>query len=113
MLFYKLIGKLAVPCSMDEWMIMFADTDKRRVALDCIGLVEVSTVFIGIDRSVVREGGALLFETMVFGLAADDTGNWTRRYVSWDEAERGHAVTVDAVRELVAAANASLRGADK
>lgn len=96
---YKLIGKLAVPCSnIREWAESFESTD-RQVARDEVGGLIVSTIFLGLDHNF-SSGDAILFETMVF---ADDTyegfSGYQERYSTWDEAEKGHAVAVQWARE--------------
>jgi hypothetical protein len=65
-----------------------------RIAKDAIGDVEVSTVFLGIDRSF-GSGPPLLFETMVFGGELDDE---QERYSTEAEALAGHAAMVRRVR---------------
>ena len=65
----------------------------RRVALTSLNNnVTVSTVFLGADHDYSSLGPPLLFETMVFtsegcGNPIDDI---TRRYSSWEDAEKGH-----------------------
>lgn len=77
-----------------EWGRWMEKALDRRVALDTIGDVEVSTVFLGLDHSF---GGAtpILFETMIFGGKHD---GYEERYATRDEAVEGHAVAVDMVR---------------
>lgn len=104
--FFKLLSKLAVPCTEQEWMLWFGSAD-RQVAFDKVGPLEVSTVFLGLDHRHVGPGDPLLFETMVFGFP-DNDGGWTTRYATWGEAEQGHAVTVQAARELVEAADKAI-----
>jgi hypothetical protein len=52
-----------------------------------LGVVVVSTVFLGLDHSF-GEGPPLLFETMVF--VNDMSGRWMDRCSTWAEAERQH-----------------------
>lgn len=53
-----------------------------------VGLVEVSTVFLGLDhRYCGDDGPPILFETMIFGDGRDD---YQERYVTLAEAEAGH-----------------------
>ncbi len=49
--------------------------------------VLVSTVFLGLDQAFDDGEPPVLFETLVFG--GDHDGE-TERYLSWEEAERGH-----------------------
>lgn len=85
-MYYRLVGKTAVPCSLLEWGIMFEKASERTVAKTTFGDVTVSTVFLGIDHSF-GDGPPLLFETMIFGGEFDDD---LRRYETWSEAEQGH-----------------------
>jgi hypothetical protein len=83
-----------VPCTVEEWHQLFtlrARNDQRRVALDKLpdGTL-VSTVFLGIDRSI-GEGPPILFETM--RQWADQT-----RCATWDEALAMHAEALARVR---------------
>jgi hypothetical protein len=65
-----------------RWM----QTADRHVALDTVGDVRVSTVFLGLDHRF-GPGSPVLFETMVFGGPLDQEQN---RYATWDEALAGH-----------------------
>lgn len=89
--FYKLEDKKVVACKPQEWG--FAITNKH-VATDKIGSVTISTVFLGIDHSF---GGKvpLVFETMVFGGELDGL---MERYSTWDQAETGHKIMVEKVK---------------
>jgi len=80
------------------WARWFEDHD-RRVAMDMVGDVRVSTVFLGIDHNWLLGGPPVLWETMIFG-GPHDGEMW--RYASREAAEAGHAATVEA--ERVAAA---------
>ena len=85
--YYILIDRLPVAVDALTWAMWFGyEPDKRRVAQDHIGKVEVSTVFLGLDHNFGR-GEPLLFETMIFG-GPLDREQW--RYRSYAEAERGH-----------------------
>lgn len=55
-----------------------------------VGTAEVSTVFLGLDHSF-GDGPPILFETMVF---YGDSGDYTERYATWDEAVKGHVEIV-------------------
>ena len=60
----------------------------------------VSTVFLGMDHSFGREGGPVLFETMVFGGPLDGEQD---RYRTIDEARAGHAAMVERARAAAVA----------
>src|SRR5688572_1348917 len=50
----------------------------------------VSTVFLGIDHSHSHTYGPVLWETMYFTTKGEDIGEWSRRYISYEEAMIGH-----------------------
>ena len=68
---------------------------ERRVGLDHVGDVKVSTVFMTVDHAL---GGSepILFETMVFG-GDHDQDCW--RYSTWGEAAAGHRRVVEALQQ--------------
>ena len=91
---YILDGHNAVRCdNLLEWAKSFETTD-RRVALDHVGEVEVSTVFLGLDHNFFV-GDPILFETMIFG-GEHDQDQW--RHKTWDEAEAFHKQLVLALQ---------------
>jgi hypothetical protein len=74
-----------------------ANQEAKRIDLTEVGDVEVSTVFLGLDHNHRLVGPPVLFETMTFGGdEATDQMQW--RYHTRDEAQRGHAAIVDALR---------------
>lgn len=79
------------------------DIKKRRVAITerdfSEHAIQVSTVFLIIDHNFFREGPPILFETMIF---VDDSGVFTQRYATREEAQAGHDETVIQVDELLA-----------
>ncbi len=111
-----------VACDAATWGRWFsANTERRIVAQTDLGLVWVSTVFLGIDHRFRGGGPPLLFETMVF---ASETHTVTMpgggsyeshadlygvqdRYASWDDAATGHAVTVKRVKQKLAESRAA------
>ena len=73
------------------WGAWFASkTTERQVASTELGEVRVSTIFLGLAHF-----GGMLFETMVFGGECDGD---VERYLTWEQAEKGHARTVGRVR---------------
>ena len=76
-----------------EWARAF-ETTNRLVALDRVGEVGISTVFLGLDYSF-GEGLPVLWETMIFGGPHD---GYQDRYTSRVEALAGHAKAVELVR---------------
>ena len=69
-----------------------------QVALTEIGKVRISTVFLGIDHRFIGGGAPILFETMIFGGKLDQE---QERYCTWDEAEKGHKLMVERIKELI------------
>lgn len=93
--YYKLVGTNAVPVAdVLEWARTFEDRN-RYVALDRVGDVKISTVFLGFNHAF-GESIPILFETMVFGGALDET---QQRYAMWELAEVGHREIVERVKK--------------
>lgn len=91
---YILKGKEAVPAKdLMEWAQWFEKAD-RHVAVEHIGDIRISTVFLGIDHSF-DDGPPMLFETMIFGGEHDE---WQDRCSTWAEAEAMHKQAVELVR---------------
>lgn len=90
--------------SLMEWATWLECAD-RHVGDSEIGTVRVSTVFIGIDMGFYNDGVPILFETMVFGegVPALNPGFWSEsmwRYRTLEEAERGHRIVCEKVKEF-------------
>jgi hypothetical protein len=73
------------------------ETADRQVAFDEIpGIVQLSTVFLGVDHAFSsKPHPPVLFETMVFFapdtcLVAEAGQSVEQRYCTWEEAEAGH-----------------------
>ena len=60
-----------------------------------IVVVEISTVFPGLDQNYLRRGPPVPFETMIFGGRLDHSRS---RCPTWDEAEAMHAKALRLVR---------------
>lgn len=77
-----------------DWAI-----ENRRVAIDRVGPLEVSTVFLVIEHTGAK-AGSMVFETMVF-VREDNVQSpwedWQDRYSSWDDALEGHNAVVNAL----------------
>lgn len=100
--------------TVEEWGVMFENTDGRRVAQDTVGDFWISTVFLGMDHNFSSDGPPLLFETMVFDQSCKrplrlrkDSGEeiesigedvYQNRYATWEEAEAGHKEAVEMVK---------------
>ena len=76
-----------VPCDAFTWAQHLASGEVEKTRL---GVVEVSTVFLGLDHGVGNDP-PLWFETMVFGGTLDQEMD---RYTTWHEARCGHAAMV-------------------
>lgn len=75
--------------TLGQWA-QWLEHGNRRIAVDDVGPYRVSTIFLGIDHSFGRTKEPILYETLVF--ASDRDGSMdSRRYATWEEAERGHA----------------------
>lgn len=106
MRYYKLMGRLAVPCAdLTEWGVWFQSAD-RHVARTEIGPMIVSTVFLGLDHRI-GPGPPLLFETMIFD---DGDDGYQARCETWVEAERHHAEAVELAQARLAGANRLIAG---
>ena len=66
-----------------KWATWF-EHDKRIVCQQHVGLIFVSTVFLGIDHNFYQAGPPLLFETMTF------PGDLQFRCSTWKQAEVQH-----------------------
>jgi hypothetical protein len=89
-MYYKLVGKEAVPCSQEEGARQWG-LQTRIVAKsfgEYLGLeIEVSTVFLPMNHAHFG-GPPMIFETMVFGGEHLEESQW--RCSTWDEAEEQH-----------------------
>jgi hypothetical protein len=107
---YKLEGKTVVPChNVMEWGMAFTSQD-RHVAATHVGILHVSTVFIGLDHSF-GEGDPLLFETMIFGADGEWRESYMDRCSTWEQAEAMHKKAVAFAVAHVREADASIRDA--
>lgn len=96
--YYILDGRTPVRASLMEWA-QWTQHHERQVAVDRIGAVTVSTVFLGLDHSFTGPP-PMIFETLVFEGPLDSE---MERYSTMDDAERGHAAMVTRVRAALAA----------
>lgn len=81
-----------------EWARKMEDDEYKRVALDWVGGISVSTVWLGVNYRF-EEGPPLIFETMVFDSNYDELTEFdTCRYATEEEARAGHEEVVAEVR---------------
>lgn len=106
--FFILVGKIAVPSNMEGWSAWFEKaygTNETQVAFTKTDIVEVSTVFLGINHNFRFDGSApILFETMAFhkldtpknvlGHEIEWDGKECMRCGTWEEAELQHKIMV-------------------
>jgi hypothetical protein len=97
---YILIGQTPVPCGLMEWARWFEKNDRRVRFTRVLGIVDVSTVFLGFDHSFRelfpdRDLEPILFESMAFWRG--EGGYEQERCSTWAEAEAQHA---EMVREV-------------
>lgn len=104
MYLWILDGHTPVPTDdVTAWGRMMEDPG-RVVGVDNVGPeARVSTVFLGIDMGHRMGDPPLLFETMVFRPGDSEVVD---RYVTWDEAARGHVQTIKRVYNEMAKASA-------
>lgn len=82
-------GHQPIAVDLHQWAIWMEDNrTKRHVADETFNGVRISTVFLGLDHNHFGDGPPLLFETMVFSGALNES---MERYSTWIEAEEGHA----------------------
>jgi hypothetical protein len=93
---YILNGHTAVPADTMTWARWFEGAN-RHVAVQMIGDVRISTVFLGIDHNHgIDSDVPILFETMIFGGSLDQE---QERCSTWEQAEQMHAAMVKRVKE--------------
>ena len=102
------------PLETLEFARLFEDKDYRRVALDDIGLISVSTVWLGLDHNHAPVGPPLIFESAIIDHSTPEPmeiGGKTlhadkieicERYSTLEEALKGHESICDRVRSAVA-----------
>lgn len=105
MRYYILRGKVPFRVGHMEWAEWWFGTADRTVKQTHFDpTIMVSTVFLGLDHRFTGSGPPLLFETMVFGINAENQ-DMMSRYSTWDDAETGHMATVRRVKELLVKAS--------
>lgn len=90
--FYKLVDRVAVPCTLLEWAGYYEGADRVVAQTNVPPHYHVSTVFLGIDHQWRAGGPPLIFETMIFG--DYDAGEYQDRCSTWEQAEAMHARAV-------------------
>jgi len=103
---YILEGHKAVACEdLLVWALWFeTHSAERIIKQETVGQWWVSTVFLGLDHSMSRDGvKPLIFETMVFGvnIGRRPRSELTRRCSTWEEAEAQHAKVVKLLKRAM------------
>lgn len=78
--------KQGKPLTDTELDALLRDRHYRRVGLDSVGEVKVSTVWLGVNYNW-GDGAPIIFESMIFG--GDRNGDMVR-YSTLEQAEAGH-----------------------
>lgn len=74
----------------------FFQSNRRKIKLDVIGYIRISTVFLCLDHSYTHDRGLpLLYETMIFG---GDHDLYQARYTTKTEALIGHEKALELVK---------------
>ncbi len=95
---YILVGQTPVEVDIVEAAEWFDNFDNRNVKQWKFGPLRVSTVFLGMDHSFLREGPPILFETMSFLAGA---ALWQTRCSTWMEAEEQHRHAVRYTKSMM------------
>lgn len=86
------------PDERAKWITQRTSMDSKRVAVDYVNDIKISTVFLGSDYGD-GPGQSIWFETMPFD---PEGGPWDQvdyHTSTWDEAKKGHQMFVDAIKE--------------
>jgi len=96
---YILQGNRPVPePDLEAWQHWFS-TANRHVADTQVGLLRVSTVFIGLNPRPFG-GAPLLFETMILKGPSEEPTGYQERCSTWEEAEEMHKRAIQHARSL-------------
>jgi hypothetical protein len=97
--FYDRDGNSMDMVAFSERLMDVAYKHVAMTALEGDEMIEVSTVWVGIDHNFGDEGPPLIFETMVFGGPLDQQ-QW--RWPNEEAALAGHEQVVELCRDAVA-----------
>ena len=78
-----------------EWIE--ANPERKAVKQENVGIILVSTVFLGLDHAW-NSDIPVLWETMIFGGERDQ---YQERYTSYEDALKGHEFAVELVKSLI------------
>jgi hypothetical protein len=86
-MFYILKDKVPIQVGFIEHASWMQIDENRIIEHTKVGEILISTIFLGINHPFYRDGPPVLFETMIFG---GKEGQYQQRYITWDEAVKGH-----------------------
>lgn len=92
--FYKLVDRVPVPCDRmenQEWL-MKGGRKEMVVGQDAINGYFVSTIFVDVPLPA-----GMQFETKIFWGSHE---RYEKRYMTWEEAERGHQHAIQLAKEM-------------
>jgi hypothetical protein len=98
-------GRPVLEPDVIRWARWFESAPHERIVAQTElgdGSITVSTVFLGLDHRMSGRGRPVLWETMVFNFRGV-LDQQCERYTSREDAERGHATMVSAVRGALTA----------
>ena len=86
------------PLTLEDWSVLFEDEKYKIVKQEHVDGHFVSTVWLGLNHSFLRDAPPLIFETMIF--TEDERGGekmW--RYSTLEDALAGHDKAVQELKE--------------
>jgi len=97
-LYYMLdADRVPVPCDLATWLGWMETADRTVKKTNLGDVIDVSTVFLGLNHNFGGVGLPLLFETMVFRYPSRE-GRLCAQYPTWAAAVAGHAEVVRHLR---------------
>lgn len=89
--------KVTMAPELIGWALLNSSMESRRVALDVVDGVRVSTVFLTLEHGKDEQGRPLLFETLAQNAEGDE--EYLCRFATWDEAVAGHKEVMSMFRK--------------
>lgn len=104
--YWTLAGGIPIASpTLEEWIEWYnAHEEECIVGQEYIGVYDISTIFLGLNRALTRYEEPVLFETMVFKWEGTtrtemrDVPTW--RYTTWEHAEAGHQRMVEIMTQF-------------
>jgi hypothetical protein len=102
-MFYTFKDQIPVPCDdHDEWVNFMSRKDMIQIALTTLPPFTISTIFMGVDHSMLDIGEPILFESVISHQDAGLQISTMQRYSTWIDAVAGHEAIVSEVKERLA-----------